>query len=268
MRLKLLFFPLSVMLALFMFIWMIKPEWDDVGKARAAQAQAQKDLQDLTNNVNMIDQAVSEYQSLGVDKQLIQNAIPYESKGDELVAQLYDKAKDSEAFITKAGIAASTSALDSCSDAAKSGMSADLAGISSSSSDGTDESKTKQNCLKSETVTISVSGDYPKVKKFISGLEQMNRFSEISKIQIAKEQPKEGEPAATLTAAIEFTVFYKDKMAKVDPLQYVNGKDDVSIQLITGSLDRVTIASFKQLVVARPSAPITVTTTGKEDIFK
>lgn len=264
MKLKILFFPLSIMLALVIFIWMTKPDWNSLknekNKLKILEAESDK----IDGQLQSLDAAYSQFSKISDDKTLINNAIPPVEKPDELIAEFYLKAKESEVFIVSAKMEGANKNA-SCSQVAEiPAIEKGLEEGDSVSESTTDVPSGPMPCLSSSNVNLSLAGSYINLKKFLGQIEKMNRFSMTKGFSISKGSAEEQGDVLSMT--VDFEIFTKDQpegFTVAQGLATATGE-----ALLGGKIDKSVIDQYKQSVTDRIFQPVGVEGAGKEDIFK
>lgn len=247
---------MSIMLALVIFIWMTKPDWDNLKSEKSNLETLEKETQEIDSQLQSLDAAYSQFSKIGEDKTLIENVIPSFEKPDELIAEYYLKAKESEVFVVSAKkdeAAASSSCKEAMEIPAVEDLESETPGFSALAP-----------CLQSSNVSLTLAGTYLNLKKFIGQIEKMNRLTMAKDFSITKGASE--EQGDILTMAVSFEVFTKSAptgFSIASGLSTPTGK-----ALLAGKIDKGVIDQYKQTVTDKIFQPVGVEGAGKEDIFK
>lgn len=259
MKLKILFFPLSIMLALVIFIWMTKPDWDSLKNEKSNLGTLQEEAQKIDSQLQSLDAAYSQFSNLSDEKALIANAIPSSEKPDELIAEYYLKAKESEVFVVSAK-AEDAAASSSCNAPAA------VPAVENLDDDsGTPSAPVvSAPCLQSSKISLSLAGSYLNLKKFMGQIEKMNRFTMAKDFTITKGTSEEQSDILSMT--VNFEVYLKDQPTGFTVAQGLSTPTGQA--LLAGKIDKGVIDQYKKDVTDRIFQPVNVEGSGKEDIFK
>lgn len=261
MNLKILFLPASLVLTVIVLVWMVKPEYDKMTTLKKEVGVAQEELNKIDSQVAAFNQALADYRSLGEDKQLIENALPTDRKGDEVIAESFQKVKDGEVLLTQVSSAAA-STTSYCQNTAPVTSPAALEQESSAGSSTSGGAESISLCPSSLQITLSLLGQYSNIRKTIDALSKMNRFADVANLSIIKQT---NDDANNLVATVSMNIFYKNFNSSVDISKLLN--TPAGITLLSGNLDQKTIESFKESITNKIFPPVNVSGYGKENIF-
>jgi hypothetical protein len=253
MKLKILFFPMSIMLSLVIFIWMTKPEWDSYQQEKKNLAVMEKEAAKIDGQLQLLNTAYSQYGQIGDDEKLIINALPSDSRPDELIAEFYLKAKESEVFVVDAKIDKESA---KCAKQQTADLPAEVSKKGAASSPAP--------CTLNSGVSLAVAGSYANIKKFLGEIEKMNRFTMIKGYSISKGNAE--EQGDILNLSLNFNVFSRSESPQFQITQHLDSSAGKA--LLTGKIDKGVIDEYKQKVTQRTFMPVVVDGVGKEDIFK
>lgn len=259
MSLKILFFPLSIILSLVILIWMVKPEWDSVQKNKVDLAKAQEEYNKVDSQVKMLEKALNDYKGRTQDQTLIWNAIPVDSNKDDVLNQIYQKVKDHELLIDS--VTVSVSAQNQCG-AAGAGAAQAVVSSAAKSDAGSTNAKSKTGmCLKQESVAVTVIGQYDRLRDCLGSISRMNRYVDIQQVVIKRDNV---DPVKIIA---DFTIQFYSKQ-KDESLQMANAlTTPVGTALLTGKIDGNIIERYKQAITDVPATPLFVEGFGKDILF-
>lgn len=270
MSLKLLFFPMSMMLSLVILIWMAKPEWDGLKKTQLVLADVTDKLAKVDGQVSALEEALSQYKSKSADHRLINNAIPFNRHAEDTQAEIYQKMKNSNVLLDS--ILPSPGGSNSCSNASLTSS----AGISSSTSTAIAPIQSSaegvpnatNSCLLADTYLLSIMGTYRDIRAFIKDLGAMNRYSDIGSISISRDFDPRNQNSDVLNGAISVNTYYKAEPSDFQIIQHLN--EPAGKVLLGGKIETDVIEKFRSSVASRPfefegAIP---TGLGKDNIFQ
>lgn len=265
MKLKIIFLPLSIMIAVAGYIWFSQPQIEKNKENKTILAGRQEELKKLENSVASIEGAYSDYSSLrtGV-KSLVENILPDDQNDDDLVGEINRSAVRSGVSVTAIDISEEKKAVDyQCLNAAQPGS----AGGGESCEAGVDRFK----------VTLQVMGKYLQMKEFIKRLDAHNRMILPMGITIDQESlnnrqgVEEGEERneeQLVRADLSFVVFAKKNRAQ-QSLSQISTLDPALKSLITEGLKNNLVEEVEEIVTGDLFIPVKVSgQIGKEDPFE
>ena len=182
--------PLVVVGAFLVFIFLEKPLWEKNKLAKTEVAKLQKELNEIKGKNSSAQKAVNEYLGVGEEKVLIINALPEEKEGNVLMAEFFEKAKKTGAFLKSIKMGGESSlpleildgAAPTENEKGKTAVKKDVVADSVSPS-----KKGQASVLKFFESSMELSGSYEEIRSFILEVERMNRFSNISSFSIKKD---------------------------------------------------------------------------------
>lgn len=263
MNIKLLFFPLSMVILVWSIISYTKPAWDDykIKKTEVIKLVAEK--QKLEKGIMNIKKALGEYNSLQEDvKSYVNNAIPRESDDDNLIAEINKGVSQSGVLVAKTGFSKKRTQRVNPKCLQKSNIN--------------DENMSKLDCSVKASVTnvtLSLVGAYPSIKNFLGRLDTQNRLAIPTGVDIStsksknKDEDEEASDVELLTAKIQFDVLQK-KPANIKSFSAVMSSDSVLKSLLSGGLNKAGIDAVNKFITSEVFIPVRVDGAGKEDIFK
>ena len=257
MNIKLLFFPLSVIILVWSIIGITKPAWDSYKTQKVELSKLVKEKQELEKGVMNIKKALTEYQNLDEDtKSYVNNAIPINSDDDNLVAELNKSISQSGILVVKIGASEKKVNVSSkCRQqgAAESGL----------------------NCSPKASVTnvtLSAVGAYPMIKTFLSKLDVQNRIVVPNAVALStsknKNDSEDGDsPIQVVTAKIDFSVFQK-KPVEIKSFSKVMTSDTVLKSLLNGGLSTAGLEAINKFIDSEVFIPVQVEGAGKDNLFE
>ena len=256
MNIKLLFFPLSVIILVWSVIGVTKPAWDEYKMQKGEIVKLVEEKQRLEEGVMNIKKALAEYQNLDEDtKSYVNNAIPVNSDDDNLVAELNKSISQSGVLVAKIGT--STKKASISSKCRKEGA----------EDNGTD-------CLsKASTtgVTLSAVGTYPMIKGFLGKLDSQNRIVVPNSVNFSTSNSNNAEESDTavelINAKIQFDVFQK-KPVEIKSFSKVMTSDTVLKSLLNGGLSTAGLEVINKFINSDVFMPVQVEGAGKDNLFK
>lgn len=269
MRLKLFFFPISIVVTLAAFIWFLKPAWGENKEARKELNDEKKTLQSLVEKSASLERSLAHYQALSGEVELLNNAMPEDETSDKLVAELNDRARETGIFINKIEIKKSKVKVSSPEPeqikAMKEGDGDEEKGSSSSKNQA---SLVESNLTKLE-MSLEIAGDYIKARNFISSLGQTNRFIKVVATDFSRSATdKEGGVPGMVSGNVSCEAFYKTEKEAVEISKLVFANDETMKRLLTGKVGEDIIKEFQSQRTSQAYKLIMGTgQAGKENIF-
>ncbi len=255
MNIKLLFFPLSMIILVWSVIGITKPAWDDYKMQKVELDKLVTERQGLEKGIMNIKKALLEYNNLDDStKNYVNNAIPVDGDDDNLVAELNKNISQSGILVVKIGVSKQKAKINpKCrqKDAAASGL----------------------NCSEKASsmgVTLSAAGLYPKIKEFLGKLDVQNRIVVPKTVTMsASNNKKENEDSdiKLITAKINFDVFQK-KPVKIKSFSSIMTSDAVLRSLLSKGLDTDGIEIVKKFITSEIFVPVKVDGVGKSNLFE
>ena len=255
MNLKLLFFPLTLIILVSSVIGVTKPTWDEYKTQKEEVIKLGQEKKELEVGVANIKKALASYRNLDEDtKSYVNNAIPVDSDDDNLIAELNKN-------ISQSGILAMK--IDTNKKKAMVSPKCRQAGAE----------KNGLNCAAKASmtkVTLSAAGTYPMIKDFLSKLDVQNRIIVPGSISLsAPNNSKENEDSSIrlITAKISFDVFQK-KPVKVESFSKIMASDIVLKSLLQKGLSAEGLEAVSKFITSDVFMPVQVEGVGKSDLFQ
>lgn len=271
MKLKIIFFPLTLIISFAIFILMIKPEWESLGINKVQLDTFSEKRDTLLNGKQNLQKAFDEYEELDEsDRQLIMNAVPPYNNNDDFIAEIYKNMQGSGAFLVSTALKEknTNSALNrtECRD--------DKANIAQAGTSTEDTSL--PYCPPERTITdsrVEIVGNYLNIKDFVKLIDNQNRLAiptktTIERIENNEEIEGEERPSGDLVKGIlQFDFFNKDIDERIVLSNMAESNDKVLSSLLLGSVNTQAIDAFKDSITSDAFRPVSVSGMGKVDLF-
>lgn len=254
MKLKILFFPVTLVLSLSILIWFVKPMWSEYKASQDELKTATNNKQELEEGLRSLNMSMDAYEIMDEDsKQLIKNAITNDRNNDDFIAEIHKNIVNSGIFLAGTKL---KEARTRTNKQVKQGE-----GIA----------KIEK---KNTAVEVDVVGNYLDIKSFVEKIDIQNRFTTSKEIVISKMDENapndEDEVESTgelIKAKISFMIYDKepDPTAKVSTLSSMN--DKVAKSLMTTGLKTKVVDDYRNSITSTLFKPVTASGSGKEDIF-
>ncbi len=264
-RLKILILPISLVVAVVISVFYVKPYYAEMASAKTALSEKQGQLAELKKQNEKLQQIKTEWEALGEEKTLVQTALPETESVDTYVSEIASKA-------SRSGVLLSDIKLDQQNSGGN--IYSYVCGANSSEVSGTTTSGAElsgsgsspvgvgsSNCLEAVGVTLGATGTWEQILDFFKYLEDMNRISNIRDASIASRVQSQDEIASDLlTVNVSANIFCK-KENRTGSLASVTGmvKQD--------GFNKEALEKVKRVVYSIYDAP-TVSPVGERNIFK
>lgn len=273
MRLKVLILPLSLVVAVVLAVFFIKPAFSEVMAARNALKEKTILLENLKSQNQKLQSLKSKWDSLGEEKTLVAAALPETENIDSYVSELFSKAGRSGVLLSDVKIGQQSQSAGSskpayiCGTAAEEGLPQDT----SSPETATSPISGKENqigqttaaidCLKAAGISMTARGTWEQMLDFFKYLEDMNRISETDSLSLGSGTESGGQPASDLlTANISINTFFKPASPK--------GNATLAQGLAArGNFNQKAIEKLRTLIYAPYDLPA-VSPGGERNLFK
>lgn len=252
MRLKFLFFPLMLLICVFISIKFILPEFKSLNDANQAKKEAQE-LLDRTeakkNAINSLSQKIEEAKEY---KDVVYNYLPVRKVEEQVIAGINYLATDAQVFLLDISMGDDASGKP---DPLR-GV-APVTNVSSETGENTDDAQSK-GMLSSKT-TIKILGNYENIQLFIDQLQRMALINNLKSLTISKQNDNssaektsgsDSEASQATNLAVDIIIDFgyleqvkvnEDNLAKFD-----NNIDDSIIKVLENYTSR-------KMVTALPS---------------
>lgn len=273
MKLKIIFFPLTLIMSFTIFILMIKPEWESLGvnKAQLDTISARRDT--LLSGKQNLKKALDEYEELNEsDRQLVMNTVPPYKNNDDFIAEIYKNMQGSGAFLV------STALREKKTISSLSRTECRNDGINIAQTGDSDKSASMPYCPPERVTTgtkVEIIGNYLNIKDFIELIDNQNRLTiptntAVERVQNNEDIPEEQLSGNLVKGILQFDFFNKDMDEGVVLSTMVESDDKVLSSLLLGSVNTQAIDAFKESItsdVFRPVSVSGISDMGKDDLF-
>ena len=174
MRLKILFFPLMMIICLFIFFSYIRPEIDNFTRVNKDKTDMQEKIQNIKNKKAAAERLSQKIRVTNDYKDVVYNYLPVRKVEEQIIAGINSLASSSQVYLADI----------SMKDAAP--KKTEIVISDPSLSAGAGEAQNKE-MLFSE-VTIKIIGDYEKMQIFFDQLQKMALMNNIKSLKIYKEE--------------------------------------------------------------------------------
>ncbi len=260
MKLKTIFLPASFLLAVFVFIWIAKPQWDINKQNERELKDKEKILNELVEKESTLRISLGKYNNLSENIILIDNAVPFSPMNDVLIAELNEQAVKFGVFVE---------------DIALSDIKKEVANIYSEadSATGLDGAVINQNDLLGSDVVMNIFGNYLGVRDFIEVIGKTNRYASLRKTEISsnikKNEVGEVEKNGTVNAKISFQIFYRPSSGTLPISNLIFSGDEAMLKLLGGGISVDAVEDFKTKRTSQAyNYSFSEDGVGKEDVFK
>ena len=213
MKLKLFFFPLAIVAAMFIFIYFIQPTWGEYGSNKEILKEQTAKLEEAQLNKEKLDEVLANFNSLGTgEKVLIDNAVTDGVSEEEFVHDINTATISTGARLSRI-----------------------------------DFEKKQQINREDETpavidvedvnVGLVLTGNYFQLKKALYLIENMNRFVRVDGFLFEKEESAPG----ILSMNVDLTIFYKEDASD----KRLKAGDKYFVKLIREGMDLELIKEYK-----------------------
>lgn len=231
MRLKFLFFPIVLIASIFIWYGFI---WSEIKAVRTATAEKKlktTELETIKSKQQMIESLGTQLTEKGEIESVIKGYLPENKTEERIINSVSYLASD-----------ANVALVDISLSSGKATGPIVQTGVLDAIDPLTGNPVVEKNSLKSTSVGISVSGEYDKIRVFLSGLAHVPIFNEIKLLQIAKQPPVEKDGVKVETNALIATV-------SVDFGHFAVDKADISdVANLKTELDNATIDALQKYV--------------------
>ena len=259
MKLKILFLPITLVLALSILIWFAKPLWNEYQQKKVELEELRVQKEALDTGLRSLNNAMNAYETMDEDsRQLIKNALPNDKNNDDFIAEIHKNVVNSGVFL--------------------SGTTLKEAKINRSTSRPKGENEYVKKEKIGTQVDVDVIGTYPNIKLFVEKIDTENRLSVPTKMTIStmdenSENQESGEDEVApsegglIKAKISFVIYDKqaDPTVQISKLNAMN--DKVATSLLTTGLKEQTVDEWRNSVTSTLFKPVTASGSGKQDLF-
>ena len=211
MKVKLLLFPLSIIIALSMGIFWIQPEIAGILSARTRNADARERLDQIStivSNIDALDQGLDERH---MDESFVKNYLPEQENDDRILDQTNFLAGGAESLLVSTGMDRATSAqvaaLAAAAKAAKDSSELKQANPSKTFINGNTAASlvavpsNPGDRVRAVDLSLLTFGHYENIKELVERIYRSNSFQRFIKVKVSR--PK-GNPVGDLSDPIRF----------------------------------------------------------------
>ncbi|MEA1925922.1 MAG: hypothetical protein U9M90_01595 [Patescibacteria group bacterium] len=254
MKLKILFFPITLILSLTIVIWFIKPQWVEYKAKKEELSKTMEEKQQLEKGMRSLSMALDDYELMDEDsKSFIMNAIPKNRDNDDFIAEIHKNVMSSSVFL----VSTKLKEVRAVSNRPK----------------VAEENEYVSPELKETVVEVEVIGEYLNVKSFIEEIDMENRFSMPNEVLISKinENKSEEEDDSTVSNLVKARIIFsihnkkKDAAAQLSKLNNIN--DKVVKSLLSTGLRTQVIDDYQKIITPKLFKPVSTSRAGKQDLF-
>jgi Tfp pilus assembly protein PilO len=270
MRLKVLILPVSLVLAVIMLIFFIKPAYTDMMQAKSNLEANKIKLVDVQSKNQKLQKLKLEWQSFSNERNLVLSALPDSENMDAFFSEIITKAGRSGVLLTKieqskpnqTGTTTNSSYICGAEGAAGSGAAAsstEIGGATGANANSELEASSIV-CLNAVSISLSVRGNWDQVLDFFKYMEDMNRVANINTATITASDSQQGQSSDLLNIEISMTGFMKKKDQNFNSVS----ADNLASQ---GKFNQSGLNKLKNAVYA-PYAVEPVSPVGVRNVFK
>jgi Tfp pilus assembly protein PilO len=270
MRLKVLILPLSLVVAVVLAIFFIKPAFSEVMAARNALKEKTSLLENLKSQNQKLQDVKLKWDSLGEEKTLVATALPETENLDSHISELFSKAGRSGILLSNVKVEEPSQNAEVVRPAYVCGLDSMDDSSRNASSPGTAVSSTgapvpgaapSANCLKAVGISMTAKGTWEQMLDFFKYLEDMNRVSEMGSVTLKSAAETGSQPPTDLlTASISINTFFKPASPK--------GNATLAQSLAAqGNFNQKALEKLKTLIYAPYDMPA-VSPGGERNLFK
>ncbi len=272
--LKVFILPLSLAVFALALIFYVKPEYDEMRKAKTGAESNRQELQNLQQESVKLSELKNNFESMEEVK-VISAALPENKSTEDYLVELYQRASRSgialdsfdvsetpensltnicgasgQGSANSSGLAAADSALP-----AENGLEDTGAGLPGAT--------VSPPCLGSVGFEVSVKGTWDQLLSFFRYLTDSNRIANIRKVDLSSTTssgPEGQQPSDLISAKISLEAYAKPKSK--------SGNEELLGTLASGSGFNKEIIKKIQETVYAPYEPPLVSETGERNLFK
>jgi len=281
-RLKILILPISLVLVVVTIIFFIKPSFSDMNTAKAMLSQKQSQLDGLDGQSQSLKKLASDWTSLGDEKTLVGAALPEKENIDIYMSELTSKASRSGILLSSVQLEKKSSNFEStgissyiCGEnaagplvstntpAPSSTPATTATGIEVPGDVSAGLASSSGGCLKMSKVSITAKGTWEQLLGFLKYLEDMNRISNIDKVDVSVDNQGQGQdqaPSDLLSVVVSINVFFKEGKQIGDTMLAAGPASQIQ-------LNKKAIEKLKEAIYSPYAAPL-VSPSGERNIFK
>jgi len=163
LKVKILIFPLSIVFAIWLLIWSIVPDWNEIQAKKTQKADLEKKLSTLNSKNTKVSQLLNEINSNEQDRDLVYTFIPNGVKEEEIIDTLnFLASNESNLFVYNLSVPL----LNKYSN----------------------PSLLKNNLSTTVEVNFGIVGSYENIKLFLGKVATLKRYNNVNSLKIEKEK--------------------------------------------------------------------------------
>jgi Tfp pilus assembly protein PilO len=260
MSLKVLIFPISLVLAAIVAILFIKPAFSDMNAAKKDLIAEQASLESLKMKNEKLQAAKAKFNALAEEKNLVFSALPESDDVDTYISEITSKANRSGVLLSSVSLDKAQGGSEAirsyvCSENSGSG-SAGSAAVPAAADGSVAPVLPAQDCVKAVNASLVLQGTWEQLLDFLKYLEDMNRISNISGVEIDTS----AESGDVLEINISLSSFFKENSGSANAAVV----DNLAGQ---GTINQNAIDRLKEIIYAPYAAP-DVAPAGERNLFK
>ncbi|GBE17238.1 hypothetical protein BMS3Abin15_01077 [bacterium BMS3Abin15] len=183
MKLKLLFFPIAVIVSISLIIGFISPEFSDVKEKRDNLKIKEKTLKDVMERKQGISSLTGNLDSNKAKESLAKSYLPASKYEEEVINKVYKTAVDSKVSLINLMFSDEGLKSNLPSDTMQQEEAGSIAG----------RGKISVVKIRDVSVSIELLGTYENMRVFLGNIYTMEKFNDISSIDISKVKESSGE---------------------------------------------------------------------------
>lgn len=240
MRLKYLFFPIVMVMAVAVFWGYI---WPEIVSFRAVDDEykaSKQALEAVQAKRATLEQLSLQIKSKDQDRSLVLSYLPMNKVEERIIGQVNYLAASSNVFLDNVKIVSKDATLSSNEQVTQVGLLPGVANNGSTAANSVDPNAKSQvvDAIQNTQATISISGDYANLKKFFGAIQHMPLFNSVESLRIATiEEPKTDAnlPAKTIITAEMVVDFGYLKQVRADGKKLA----ELNVQIDNGTLEQL-----------------------------
>jgi len=257
MNLKTLFFPISLAIALLVFISYIKPEWDEYKMGSSELVELNEEKRGVENSASKIRKANEDMNSQGEETtKLINNFLPQAKGDDDLVAEINKNGERSGILITAVSLGHKRDTKKT--DCEKTQTSEN------------DKSSYCPSPLNEYEIKLRAQGLYLNLKNFIGMLDKQNRLFNPKSVSISSGRITDEEGAEIISEELELVLegsYFSREADNGLEMSKISVSDPIFKSLLEKGLDIDAIDKFKKIVTSEYFSPVPYEGAGKINPF-
>jgi len=250
MRLKILFFPIMLVISGVIFVGYIWPEIDNIKNINKEKLSNSQTLAAIKSKQAAIEQIGTQMVNDVDGNTMIDNYLPDKKVEEKIIGGI-------NYFAADAGVSLADISIKDVEPAVVSGQNPAAPATGALSADGSANAQISQadtNRMLFSEVSISIIGDYSKIRLFIDELQRMALFSSIKSLAISNKVQAAGSASGSENT-VNSTNLLSDIVVDFGYLKSY-GLDNNRIAQFKPGLDNETISTLKQYI-SQKTASIT-----------